>query len=168
VATGWAQLTLLEIGDGYSKSHGFSWEDETMNTVGVGLAYLRHRFPAFREAVDYRLEWVPSPSFRSGERLDPFTDYSGQKYLLAFKPDGFLHTGDPLLKALEIHVGYYTRGYVTDDEDFFKEPHRYGYVAIGLNVTYLLERLTGHNAWHVFDYLQLPYTYVPSTGRYDY
>ncbi len=167
-ASSWAQLTLTEIGDGFSKSHGFSWEDEVMNTAGVGLAYLRHRFPAIKERVDFRMEWFPSPTFRNGERLDPFTDYSGQKYLLAFKPDGFLKTGAPILKALEIHVGYYTRGYVTDDERYFSGKHRYGYVGIGLNVTYLLERFTGHRARGFFDYLQVPCTYLPATGRYDY
>jgi hypothetical protein len=161
-------LTITEIGDGFSRVHGFSWEDEVMNTVGVGLAYLRHRFPAFKEKVDFRMEWVPSPTFRNDERYDPFTDYSGQKYLLAFKPDGFLKTGDPILKALEIHVGYYTRGYVTGDDKYFSGKHRYGYVGIGLNVTYLLERLTGHRARGVFDYLQVPYTYLPASGRYDY
>jgi hypothetical protein len=166
-ASSWLTMTIIEIGDGFSVSEGFSWQDEVMNTVGVGMAYLRHRFPAVRERVDFRWEWFPSPSVRHGERFDVLTDYSGQKFLLAFKLDGWLRTGSPVLKALELQVGYYTRGYVSHDEDFFDETHRYGYVGIGLNVTYLLERLTGHRAWGIFDYYQMPYTYLPASWELD-
>jgi hypothetical protein len=166
-ASSWVTMTMIELGDGFSKSQGFSCEDEIMNTVGVGLAYLRHHHPAIRERVDYRWEWFPSPSVRHGRRFDILTDYSGQKYLLAFKLDGWLRTGDPVLRALELQVGYYTRGYVSEDEHFFHGQHRYGYVGLGLNVTYLLERLTGHRACRVFDYYQMPYTYLPVTWEYD-
>lgn len=165
-ASSWLTMTVIEVGDGFSKSQGFSYEDEIMNTVGIGLAYLRHRFPAIRERIDYRWEWVPSPSVLHGERFDVLTDYSGQKYLLAFKLDGWFRTGSPILKALELQVGYYTRGYVSGDDEFFHGEHRYGYVAVGLNVTYLLERLTGHRARGIFDYYQVPYTYLPSRWEY--
>jgi hypothetical protein len=166
-ASSWLTMTLIEIGDGFSVTEGFSWQDEVMNTVGVGMAYLRHRFPAVRERVDIRWEWFPSPAARNGERFDILTDYSGQKFLLAFKLDGWLRTGSPVLKALEVQVGYYTRGYVSGDDDYFDGQHRYGYVGIGLNMTYLLDRLTGHRAWGVFDYYQIPYTYLPVRWECD-
>ena len=162
----WSLMTLTEIGDGFSSSQGFSWEDEVMNTAGVAMAYMRYQFPHLKDKVDFRVEWFPSFSFRNGKKNDPFTDYSGQKYLLAFKPDGFFKTGDPILKALEVHLGYYIRGYTSDDLHF-NGKHRIGYIAIGLNVTYLMEKLTGHRASGIFDYIQVPYTYVPSSGRYD-
>ena len=162
----WSLMTLTEIGDGFSNSQGFSWEDEVMNTAGVAMAYLRYQFPGLKEKVDFRMEWFPSPSFRGGERDDPFTDYSGQKYLLAFKPDGFIKTGNPVLKALEVHLGYYTRGYTSDDLHYDGK-HRSGYMSIGLNVTYLMEILTGHRASGIFDYIQVPYTYISTSGRYD-
>ncbi|TFG70748.1 MAG: DUF2279 domain-containing protein, partial [Anaerolineales bacterium] len=111
----WSLMTLAEIADGFSNSQGFSWEDEAMNTAGVAMAYLRYHIPSLKDKVDFRMEWFPSPSFRDGERDDLFTDYSGQKYLLAFKPVGFIKTGNPLLKALEVHLGYYTRGYTSND-----------------------------------------------------
>ena len=160
-------MSLIEIGDGFSASEGFSWQDEVMNTVGVGMAYLRHRFPAVRERVAFRWEWFPSPAARSGDRFDVFTDYSGQKFLLAFKLDGWLRTGNPILKLLDIQVGYYTRGYVSGDDDYFNGKHRFGFVGIGLNMTYILERLTGNRASGVFDYIQVPYTYVPTSRRLD-
>jgi len=98
-ASSWLTMSVIEIGDGFSKSEGYCWQDEVMNTVGAGMAYLRHRFPAVRERVDFRWEWFPSPASRSGERFDILTDYSGQKYLLAFKMDRWLRTGSPVLKA---------------------------------------------------------------------
>ena len=159
-------MSAIEIGDGFSKSQGYSWQDEIMNAVGAGMSYLRHRFPAIRERVDFRWEWFPSPAARRGERFDVFTDYSGQKFLLAFKLGGWLQTDNPILKALEVQVGYYTRGYVSGDDDYFNGAHRYGYVGIGLNMTYVLEKLTGHRAGGVFDYYQMPYTYI-SPSRQD-
>ena len=158
--SGWSQMTLIEICDGFSEEQGFCWEDEAMNTIGAGMAYLRHRFPAIKEKVDFRMEWYPSPAFRHGDRSDPFTDYSGQKYLLALKPDGFLDTGDPLLKLMELQFGYYSRGYATGDNRYFDSKNRYGYIGIGLNITYLLEKLTGYKAGGIFNYFQIPCTYI--------
>ena len=166
-ANSWLTMTLVEIGDGFSVSEGFGWQDEVMNTLGVSMAYLRHRVPAVQERVDFRWEWFPSPSVRAGERFDVLTDYSGQKFLLAFKLDGWLRTGSPFLKAMEVQVGYYTRGYVSRDELHFNGQHRYGYVGIGLNMTYLLEKHTGHRAWGIFDYYQMPYTYLPARWECD-
>jgi len=162
----WSLMTLTEIGDGFSDSQGFSWEDEVMNTVGVGMAYLRHRYPQLKDMVDFRMEWFPSAALRHGDQSDPFTDYSGQKYLLAFKPDGFLKTDNPLLKLVEIHFGYYTRGF-GEDRRYFNDDNRYIYVGIGLNMTYLLERFTGDRAGGIFDYIQVPGTYLSSSSRLD-
>jgi hypothetical protein len=162
----WSQMTLIEFLDGFNAEQGFSWEDEIMNTAGVGMAYLRHRIPSLKEKIDFRMEWLPSPSLRHGERSDIFTDYSGQKYLLALKPDGFLKTNSPLLKVMEIHFGYYSRGYTTGDEHYFSSKNRYGYFGVGLNVTYLLEQLTGRRLGRIFDYIQVPFTYISSSSKF--
>lgn len=166
-ANSWLTMSLIEIGDGFSKSQGYNWQDEVMNTVGAGMAYLRHRYPAVRERVDFRWEWFPSPAVRSGERFDIFTDYSGQKFLLAFKLDGWFRTDNPALKALELQLGYYTRGYVSGDMDYFSKERRYSYVGVGLNVTYLLQKLTGHKAGGIFDYIQVPGTYISFSMEID-
>jgi len=163
----WAHTTLVEIGDGFSKDHGFSWEDLLFNTLGAAFAYARLLNPSLAESVDFRLEWIPSRQFRRGDRADPFTDYSGQKYLLAFKLGGLLQTDDPVMRALEVHLGYYTRGYVSGDEGTFDREKRHGYIGLGLNVTYLLDRLTGRRAWNLFDYVQMPYTYLPARHSFD-
>jgi hypothetical protein len=161
----WGQMTLIEVGDSFSGRYGFSWEDDVMDAGGAVFACLRQKYPQLKEMIDYRLEWFPSSNFRQGDQSDPFTDYSGQKYLLAFKPDGFLKTNNFFLKALEMHLGYYTRGY--DEENDSSSHRRYTYVGIGLNVTYLLDQLTGHDAWKIFDYLQMPYTYVSSSSEFN-
>ena len=160
----WGQMTMIEFGDGFSERYGFSWEDDVMDAAGAVFASLRQKFPRLKEMIDYRLEWFPSSDFRHGDQSDPFTDYSGQKYLLALKPDGFLKTNNSFLKAMELHFGYYTRGY--DGEKDSSSQHRCTNVGIGLNVTYLLEHLTGHNAGRLFDYIQVPYTYISSSSEY--
>ncbi|MDI6450259.1 DUF2279 domain-containing protein [Anaerobaca lacustris] len=165
--TSWAHTTLVEIGDGFSKDHGFSWEDLLFNTCGAALAYARQLSPSLAESVDFRLEWIPSRQFLRGDRLDPFTDYSGHKYLLALKLGGLLKSDDPMMRALEVHVGYYTRGYVSGDDRYFRRETRHGYVGLGLNVTYMLDRLTGQKAWNLFDYVQMPYTYLPAQHSFD-
>jgi hypothetical protein len=163
----WSLTTLIEIGDGFSQNYGFSWQDETMNTFGVGLAYLRHRYPSLNEKFDFRIEYFPSPAFRHGDTMDPFTDYSGQKYLIALKPDGILKTDNSLLKAVELHFGYYSRGYLQEDKPYFGSKNRYTYFGVGVNITYLLEQLTGHRARGIFDYVQVPFTYIASSSRLD-
>jgi hypothetical protein len=161
----WSQMTLIEICDGFSDEYGFCWQDEAMNSAGMALGYLRHCYPSLKDKFDYRLEWNPSPAYRHGARVTPFTDYSGQKYLIALKPDGFLKTDEPLLKMVEFQVGYYSRGY--DEEKYFRGNNRYGYYGIGINITELLKQLTGWNAWGIFNYVQVPFTYIASSTRLD-
>lgn len=166
VLSGWSQMTLIEIFDGFSAEQGFCWEDEAMNTIGVGMAYLRHRYPTLKEKFDFRMEWFPSPALRHGDWSSPFTDYSGQKYLIALKLDGFLKTDNPYIKAMEIQFGYYSRGY-GEDKRYFSSENRYTYIGVGLNMTYLLEKLTGHRAGGIFDYVQVPFTYIPFSSKLD-
>ena len=165
VLSSWSQMTLIEFGDGFSDEYGFSWEDELMDTIGVGLAYLRLRYPTLKDKFDFRMEWLPSPAFRHGDRT-AFTDYSGQKYLIALKPDGFLKTDNSLIKAVEFQVGYYSRGYA-ENERYFNGEKRYAYFGVGLNMTYILEQLTGYRFGGIFDYVQIPFTYIPFTHKFD-
>lgn len=160
----WTQGLLVEIGDGFSREHGFSYEDLLANTAGIALGYLRQRYPRVRETVDFRLEWVPTRQFRRGDRLDPFTDYSGQKYLLAWKLGNILGSESPFLQALEMHTGYYTRGFTSGDTG---PERRFAYAGLGLNVSYLLEKTIRHRVWNLFDYVQVPYTYVPARHSFD-
>jgi hypothetical protein len=139
-------MTLMEAGDAFSGDYGFSWEDQTMNVAGVALAYILGHHPDLRRKMDYRLEYEPTGNVEG----DILTDYPRQKYLLALKADGFDAIENPYLQYLELHLGYYAR-----DSDDWK---RTLYVGIGLNLGKLLHRWT---RVPVFDYLQIPYTYLP-------
>lgn len=46
--------TAVEVGDGFSPEHGFSWEDQVANMTGIGIEYLRLRHPLLRERVQFR------------------------------------------------------------------------------------------------------------------
>jgi hypothetical protein len=148
-------MTIMEVGDSFSE-FGFSYEDMLMNCVGAAAGYWLGVHPEWQQRLDLRLEYAPS---LSDFETDVFTDYEHHKYLIAFKADGFDLLRDTPLNYFELHLGYYTRGYddyhsssIEDDRE------RTVYVGLGLNVGKLIE-----SVWktRIFDYLQLPYTYLP-------
>jgi len=75
---------LVEVNDGYYTE--FSPGDLTANALGALAAVAMSNWPALDDAVDFRVQWVPSESFRRHPSADFAEDYSGQTYLLAFKP----------------------------------------------------------------------------------
>lgn len=158
-------VTLMELGDSFSDEFGFSYEDMVVNLAGAGLSYLSQTYPEFDRKFDFRVEYLPE--FGSDFQGDVFTDYQHMKYLFALKGDGFEATQETFLKYLELQFGYYARDYDDFDEDDppeLDDRARYVYAAVGLNVGKLLEN------WvkvPVFDYLQVPYTYLPVTKRLD-
>jgi hypothetical protein len=148
-------MTIMELGDSFSK-YGFSYEDMLMNCVGAAAGYWLGTHPEWQQRLDLRLEYAPSLShFES----DVVTDYEHHKYLLALKADGFDMLKETPLRYLELHLGYYVRGY--DDYKSYQvydDRERNVYAGLGLNVGKVIE-----NVWEtsIFDYLQLPYTYLP-------
>lgn len=157
------QLVMLyvEMFDAYSLDHGFAWEDCVMNLAGTGFAAARTVIPGMRDLVDYRMEYEPSgyKGFR------PFSDYSGQKYLMALKLGGIDALAKTPLRYLELHGGYYTRGFSKEEELQGKSPVRYGFVGVGINFGELFFGKRGKrepelkNAGRLFfEHIQLPYT----------
>ncbi|MCI0636365.1 MAG: YfiM family protein, partial [Actinobacteria bacterium] len=153
-------FTLVEVGDAFSKN-GFSWEDLVADGAGVAFAYWRRQVPAVGRFVDFRVEYIPSETFINGDHSDIVSDYSGFKYLLAFKLDGIEKLSKTPLGWLELQVGYYTRGFATGDSDYYDEKTRNLYFAVGINVSRLLSKLGLRGVGKVFEYYQAPYTYVP-------
>ncbi|MBL1377358.1 DUF2279 domain-containing protein [Zobellella iuensis] len=153
--------TTVELGDGFSPEHGFSWEDQVVNLAGVGLEYLRQRHPAWRERVQFRWEYWPSPIVRRGRHHDIFTDYSGSRWLLAFPLNAWGAQGNAL-RWVELQAGYGSRGFAERDRDFFDEPRRHPFIGIGLHVPLALERLgAGPASRRWFEYIQVPGTALP-------
>jgi hypothetical protein len=153
-------FTLIEVGDAFSKN-GWSTEDVIVDAAGVLFAYWRRRAPQVGRLVDFRVEYIPTETFLNGDHSDIVTDYSGFKYLLAFKLDGIEKLRHTPLSWLEIHLGYYTRGFATGDQDYYDEKTRHLYAAVGINVSKLLSKAGYRSLGKVFEFYQAPYTYVP-------
>jgi hypothetical protein len=123
-------FTGIEIADGYSRDWKFSWQDATMNLAGVALGVVLETHPEFDDIFDFRFAYSRS----SESHFDPFGDYSGQKYLLVVKADGF----EPLrrnrfLRYVEVAVGYGAKGF-----DPGGERRRDIYFGLSLNLSRLL------------------------------
>ena len=155
-------MTYVEVLDGFSEDHGFSYEDMIVDAAGIAFSVLRNKVPGLAEKVDFRLEWFPSD--RDG-LSGPVTDYMGQKYLLAIKPAGFEGLRDTPLRFTELHLGYYARGFKNERKE---ERERNLYVGLGLNLGEIYEAVTNDDrslpsqaVRTGLEYIQVPYTYLP-------
>jgi hypothetical protein len=157
--------TYVEVFDGFSGGHGFSYEDLIMDGIGVGFSMLRSTVPGLAEKLDFRMEYLPSGYAGS---YSPATDYSGQKYLLALKLSGFEELEQTPLRFVELQVGYFARGFSDDERKEGADRQREPYVAIGLNLNELLgaspvkDTTAGLIAQRATEYFQVPYTYIPT------
>jgi hypothetical protein len=131
-------MTGVEVVDGFSKEFRFSMEDAVANVVGSAFAVLAEVNPRVDALLDFRLLYRRSADARRVGDNDPLADYSGQTFLLALKADGFPRLREvPLLRYLELQVGYNTRGYEPNDGVKI-DPHRRVYYGVGVNLSRLL------------------------------
>jgi len=151
----------VEIGDGFSQDYGFSWEDQVSNVAGIGLEYLRQRYPALGERVQFRWEYLPSPAVRHRRHTDLTTDYSGSRYLLAFPLRAWAGE-DSALRWLELQVGYGTRGFGKEDLAYFDRRTRHPFVGVGIHIPGVIKRLgAARGAQRAFEHIQVPWTALP-------
>ncbi len=141
-----AIVGYMEIGDSFSE-FGFSKEDMVANIAGITFAYFSYINPELSNKLDFRWEYFPD----SGSS-DFSTDYENSKYLLALKFNGFEFARDSFLKHIELHAGYYTRGFA--DPNAAKE--RNLFLGIGINLTDFFRRHSYNKTSTVFKYYQLP------------
>ncbi len=134
---GWTSLgifTGVEVMDGFSSKWRFSYEDMLFNAAGVAVALLLEKHPSIDALLDFRLLYRRSEEDRLRGSTSPTGDYSGQTYLLAFKADGVPLLRDvPLVRYLELLVGYGARGY-----EVKMNPHRLVYYGVGINLSRVL------------------------------
>lgn len=147
-----AILGYMELGDAFS-DFGFSYEDLIANAFGGLAGYYRYRYPQLASKVDLRWEVGLDPS-----QLDLATDYDNSKYLVALKLNGFDTLRGSFLRHVELHAGYYARGYSDPDEP----DQRTLYLGLGLNLTDLFRRHGYRKTATVLNYFQPPGTYVPT------
>ncbi len=144
-----AMVSWMEIGDSFS-SYGFSHEDCIMNVIGAAAGYFLYTRPALSEKIDFRIEYLPE-----FDQADFTTDYEHQRMIMAIKLDGFDFARGTPLKHLELHLGYYTRGY-PDKAD--KE--RTIYLGLGINIPRIFKQASMPKTAKLFNYVQMPWTYV--------
>lgn len=151
----------IEMFDGYSVDHGFSYEDVIMNTSGILFSLARNSFPVVRRGLDYRLEYYPSKNFN----FHPVIDYEGQKFMGVFKMAVFPALARSPARFLEFLVGYYTRGFAKDLDVPFKTSHLF--FGVGVSPEQLLFKPLNEVYGEPFEFLglasnyfQLPYTYI--------
>ncbi|MBT9476495.1 DUF2279 domain-containing protein [Polaromonas sp.] len=162
-------LMGVELIDGFSRKWRFSKEDALANLAGGALAYVLERNPELDALVDLRLQYS-SPS--GGRQFDPFGDYSSQRYLLVLKASGVpALKRHPLLKYLEINVGYGARNFDAGP-GALAPPTRNAYVGLSLNLSELLRHTvyqgnaspsrTQQVTETLFEFMQIPATTVQS------
>ena len=144
--------TLMEVGDSMSSKYGFSYEDALMNLAGAGMGYLLWTRPDLARWIDFRAEWRPNTG-----SSDPFTDYENLRYLVAVKLEAVESLRTTPLRFVELNVGYYARGY---NSPRIEGRERNLYVGVGLNLSQLIREAGHPRVGRVFNFLQVPYTYV--------
>jgi len=149
---------LIEVGDGYS-SHGFSSKDFLSDAVGVGAGYLLYMNPSLAKKVDLRVEY--NPFISTDNSTDISTDYERMKHLVTIKANGFKAFEDTPLSYLELHLGYYSRNFNHDHLPIAGRDRNI-YIGLGVNLSKLLNPTMG-NYSKLFNYIQIPHTYIEQT-----
>lgn len=135
LATAVGTLMGVEVIDGFSARWRFSREDAVANVAGGALAYLMETHPRLDALLDLRLQYLPSNGPGRGKRFDPFSDYSGQRYLAVFKASGVPAWREhPVLRYLEFNIGYGARNFEPESRALAR-PTRHVYVGIALNLS---------------------------------
>jgi hypothetical protein len=146
----------IELFDGYSVDHGYSYEDTIMDGVGVTLSFLRHQFPRFGRLVDYRLFYYPS----GGRSFQPMIDYEGQKFFGALKLAGVPGLERTPFRYFELLAGYYARGFPRYAHSDEKSAHFV--LGIGLSLSEAIWGPLEQAHGQPFSFLNLASNYIQS------
>lgn len=162
----WASglMFSVELFDGFSTDHGFSYEDVIFNSTGIAFSYFRTLNPKFKDLLDYRIDYQPSKGMKG---FHPITDYSGMRYLLAVKAAGVPALKNTPFKYLELHLGFTARGFKAEDTPHIAERSSEVFVGISINLDQLLFKpfapqlgSAGKHASTLFHYYQPRGSYV--------
>ncbi|TAL36580.1 MAG: DUF2279 domain-containing protein [Spirochaetes bacterium] len=156
---------ILEFGDGLSTAYGFDPWDVVGNNVGILAGFLLDQFPVLDRMFALQCEWIPSKKFRKNfepftQNSDVFTDYSGQKILLATKLGGIPYLSRTPLRYLNVDLGYYARGYYNN---YYKSNTQNLYLGLSVNYSIAFGDLlpTGYTSstfQSIFNYYHVPLT----------
>ncbi len=143
-------MGFMEFGDSFG-GHGFSRQDFIMNTLGAITGYVFRTQPALARRIDFRVEYIP------GGQRDIFTDYENMRFLAALKLDGIRAVRNKYLRYLDLQLGYYTHNYSPWAQE---NRERNIYVAVGINLSHVFNKLSHRKTARFFNYYQMPYTYI--------
>jgi hypothetical protein len=167
---------FVEVNDGYYTE--FSPGDMAANVLGAALATAMSAWPAWDEAFDFRVQWFPSAAYRSHPSPDVAEDYSGQTYLLAYKPRSVAALRESrgalwLLQFINPVIGFESRNYKPVPSNPAAAPRRQGVLfGVTIDLQAVIDvaldgrpswvarwgRATGHAIGEVFN---LPYSTLP-------
>lgn len=158
----WGLMLYVEVFDGYSKDHGFSSEDLIANTTGIGISYLKTKYPdILGDTLDLRIEYSPSDGM---EGFHPVTDYSGMKYIAVTKLNGFDAFKNTPLKYFELQLGYQTRGFKKDDRPYTNHKTTETFVGISINLDELIFKPYKKELGRLGQYIQAATHYIQVPG----
>ena len=151
-------MTWIEVGDSTSE-YGWSWEDMLADFLGVAISAGLSLSPLADDLFDFRLEYWPTGSYLKGGVMA--ADYSGMKYLMAFRLSGIKPLKRTPLRLVELHMGYYSRGFRSFDNA--DNTNRVVYWGIGLDLKELFNKMIPNEKVRrpfevAFTYYQPPYT----------
>jgi hypothetical protein len=162
---GFGILTYGELLDGFTRRTGFSNEDVAIHFVGAGVSLARTLVPGLHGKLDFRMEIKPGSSGGSGNnRLRLVNQLENRKYLFAWQLAGHKKLENTPWRFVELHSGYYARGFSPEARAAGEPLRRKLFVGVGFNVQQLFARKPT-SRWEryakgVFDYIQVPYTSV--------
>ncbi len=107
---------MLEVGDGWSSTYGFSKEDLIIDTIGILFGALLDYSPVLDAFLGLSIEYMPTRGFINHRKsvLDFENDYSGWKYMMNFRMAGFnyLWKKTPeFFRYVQFDLGYFVKGY---------------------------------------------------------
>jgi len=167
---------FVEVKDGFF--YEFSPSDLTGDAVGSVLALIMDNFPAIDDAFDYRVEWFPSVAFRRAPSSDFVEDYSGERFMLAYKPRSIraVRESDGLLRYVQYIdpvIGFESRNYKPTPPPGDSVPRRQEiFIGVSLDMQAVFDDLLGRAHGHaaktargvthtVFEFANLPFTSTP-------
>lgn len=157
-ASSWAVQAFMEVADATSESQGFAWQDMILNSLGAVTSVLMERYPEIDRKIDFRVEYVFNEAVNG-----IFDDYSNHYYSVVLKLDGFDIFAKSFVRYLEVHGGYYTRGYGNKDEDDVRSI----YWGVSLNLAKILSESGWEKTGKTAEYLQIPYTVLKADHSFD-
>ena len=155
--------TLAEIGDGFSETTGFAYEDQVAHVAGAALSVTRNIVPGLRDKLDFRLQLTPKFDGSLGNTRGRAAN---SKYFLALQLAGCPKLERSPLRFAELHLGYYARGFSQPERDRGDPLRRRIFVGVGFNLQQLFRKQprSAPERWikGALDYIQVPYTALHS------